>query len=186
MGLCWLVMVDAYLRPSELVEMLASQVVPKQPAAGMDRTALHINPDYRQRRGKTGELDESVLITRSWLGTALETYARKRSGHQRLWDFSLAELRLAFLSAAEAAGITFLKPVLYMARHSGASLDRLNDVYSLEEVQKRGRWRCMSSVRRYEKHALLQEVVSRLAKAKLDFAYQCAADVGTTVGRLFR
>jgi len=40
-----------------------------------------------------------------------------------------------------------------MARHSGPSLDKCYNRISLEEVQKRGRWRSTDSVRRHEKKA---------------------------------
>ena len=55
-----------------------------------------------------------------------------------------------------------MKPVLYMGRHSGASLDRLERRFSLEEVRKRGRWRSTASVARYEKRALVQDVLFRM------------------------
>ena len=184
MALCWLTMVDAYLRPSELVEMLVEQVVPSRASAGMRDVALHLNPDYRQRRGKTGELDESVLVSRRWLGNDLERYASGRARGQRLWPFTLTELRASFLKSADEVGISFLNPVLYMARHSGASVDRLQDRFTLAEVQKRGRWRCMSSVRRYEKHALLQEVLARMRPSKVACAEACAAKLEGVVTKL--
>ena len=51
----------------------------------------------------------------------------------------------------------------YMLRHGGASHDRATDERTLLEVQARGNWRCFESVRRYDKHARLGDVLSRLA-----------------------
>ena len=53
-------------------------------------------------------------------------------------------------------------PVFYMGCHSGASLDRPQGALTLEAVQKRGRWRSVASVRRYEKHALVQGVWNKM------------------------
>ena len=49
----------------------------------------------------------------------------------------------------------------YTLRHGGASEDRAVSAKSLEEVQKRGRWKSFTSVRRYEKLARLSLVMSK-------------------------
>ena len=92
-----------------------------------------------------------------------------------MWDFNLVELRKHFLTAAHRAGIGFLGAVLYMGRHSGASLDRLEERLSLIEVQKRGRWRSEGSVQRYEKRALVQEVFSRMTEKARSASLRCEA-----------
>ena len=190
MMLCWLLMVDCYFRPSELVEMVCSQVIRAQQGRGMTSTAFHVNPDYLGKASKTGELDESLLVGRPWLGKALERYLAQRvSGPlgkgQRLWSFGLPELRSAFVAAAHKAGIAFLRPVLYMGRHTGASLDRLEGRRTLDEVQKRGRWRSTNSVRRYEKHALVQEVLERMHPTKVAYCQQCEPKLREMLERLW-
>eukprot|EP00959_Pyramimonas_sp_CCMP1952_P197852 4137801-Pyramimonas_sp.AAC.1 len=55
-----------------------------------------------------------------------------------------------------------LLPVLYTARHRGASNDLFTGRISLQEVQRRGRWRQPSSVRRCEKRGLIQAVWSQM------------------------
>ena len=72
-------------------------------------------------------------------------------------------------------GVTFLKPVLYMGRHSGASLDRLEERLSLAEVRERGRWRCEGSVARYEMRALVQEVFNRMTARARAVCQRCEA-----------
>ena len=90
----------------------------------------------------------------------MEKLAAGRKPAEKLWHFTMPELRIKFMEACRLLGLEMLKPCLYMGRHSGASLDRLEGRYSLDEVQKRGRWRSTASVRRYEKHALVQKVVT--------------------------
>ena len=80
----------------------------------------------------------------------------------RLFDFNLDQMRWHFVQIAGQVGINQWNPVLYMARHTGASLDRLENRISLEEVRRRGRWAAESSVRRYEKRALVMEVFQSL------------------------
>ena len=166
MCLCWLMMVDCYLRPGEATELTPKQVIPGTPGTAMDRCALHVNPDYRMKYSKTGELDESLLVSRRWLGHAIESWAAKRADQDRLWPFTLAEIRHEFMKHALSLGLGPLKPVLYMGRHSGASLDRLEGRYGQAEAQRRGRWRCTSSVARHEKHALVQEVFQKLGRKR--------------------
>ena len=92
-----------------------------------------------------------------------------------IWDFTMGEFRNAFLEAAIGVGIKQWQPCLYMGRHTGASLDRLMGTLPLSEVQKRGRWKSETSVKRYEKRALVQEVYNSLTEAQ-QLAAQRKAD----------
>ena len=76
---------------------------------------------------------------------------------------------------ADRASVSFLSPVLYMGRHSGASLDRLEERLSLAEVRKRGRWRSETIVARYEKRALVQEVFNRMTARARAVCQRCEA-----------
>ena len=60
-------------------------------------------------------------------------------------------------------------------RSSTWQLDRLLDTLPLAEVQKKGLWRRESSVRRYEKRVLVQEVYNSLSKAQQQSAQRKAA-----------
>ena len=175
-------MFDTYLRPNEMIEMKTEQVIEPQAQRGMDRVALVINPEYYNRPSKTGELDESLHISRAWLGRLLLRYKRLRKS-PRLWDHNLLEMRRIFLLVAEDLCIGHLRPCLYMARHSGASIDRLENRLSLQEVQRRGRWRCEASVRRYEKRAMAQEVASRLSPVQMLAFTRAAAEIERILGK---
>ena len=74
-----------------------------------------------------------------------------------------------------ALGLERWRPVLYMARHTGASLDRLEDRISLEEVRRRGRWASDRSVKRYEKRAMIQEVFLAMTAQQRRYADIAAA-----------
>ena len=181
--MAWLLMVDGYLRPSEALRLRRSQFI--MPATGqpfMSRVAIHLNPRELRVRSKTGELDESVVVSRAWLSDALVLWiAHKPDGPA--FQVTLLGLRTAFLSVAAQLGLTKFKPVLYMGRHSGASIDRPEERLELDEVKKRGRWRTDSSVRRYEKRALVQKVLAEMSVAEVRMCARAAAQLQAALRR---
>ena len=50
----------------------------------------------------------------------------------------------------------------HQLRHSGPSHDRYNELRDFPDIQARGMWRQLQSVRIYEKHALLLQMWSVL------------------------
>ena len=130
-----------------------------------------INPAYRFRRPKTGELDDTLQVSRHWVDAALQKFVKKHVGSERLWSFTAAQMRVTLARITLDLLVTQLAPVLYSARRTGASTDRLENRIPLSEVQARGRWRSDASVRRYEKRALAQKVASLLSsRQKVLFA----------------
>ena len=182
-ALAWLTMVDAYLRPGECMRLVTSQVLPRTSQKWMDSVVLLLHPDERGIASNTGEMNESLAIRRPWLADLLNRWARSRRS-PAMWDCGLPELRANFLKAATMLELTPWRPVLYMGRHSGASLDRLEEVLSLAEVQRRGRWRSEASVRRYEKRALVQEVYLKLPLHVRKYAHRCEKDLVPLLLRL--
>ena len=81
MCLFWRMMVGCYWRPGEVTEMNPKQVVPRTP---------DVNPDYVMKYSKTGELSESLLVSRQWLGHVIESWAAKQANQDRLWSLTLA------------------------------------------------------------------------------------------------
>eukprot|EP00973_Karenia_brevis_P019093 2617324-Karenia_brevis.AAC.1 len=69
----------------------------------------------------------------------------KRDPEEFLFKFTYAQWANVAKRAAEAAHIMKLKPVLYMARHSGPSNDVAMRHRSLLEIKARGRWAADSS-----------------------------------------
>jgi hypothetical protein len=65
--------------------------------------------------------------------------------------------------------------VPYQLRHSGASHDRLKNLRALMEVLKRGRWRSLKSVARYERHASVAIEFRKLASHIQDHCVTCEA-----------
>ncbi|CAK0790966.1 unnamed protein product [Prorocentrum cordatum] len=175
----WLLMVDTYLRPGEAFRLTRGQVIP--PQAHMPKVTIHINPDYMKRPSKTGEMDETVDAARPWLGNPLVRLAQGPSSAP-LWTFTMAEAKDVFERATRALNLDKQLPVLYTARHSGASIDRFTGRISLQEVQRRGRWRQPSSVRRYEKRGLIQAVWSEMEPSARTYCPQAEAELPSLLG----
>ena len=127
---------------------------------------------------KIGEQDESLLIRRGWISQCLMAHLRGMRREGAISPFDLVLMRKAFMGACHKTSLMKLKPVVYMGRRSGASVGRSNGVLLLD-VQRRGRWRCMASVRRYEKPALLQEATAALTSPVLKSALGAEAQLPT-------
>ena len=179
----WLMMVDTYLRPGEAHRLSKGQVFP--PQAKMPKVTIHINPDYMKRPSKTGEMDETVDVARPWLA-ALIVQLGVGDPTDPLWDFTMTDAKRAFDNAAASLDLGKLQLVLYTARHSGASIDRFTGRISLQEVQRRGRWRQPNSVRRYEKRGLIQTVWSGMSERARKYCLQAEADLPTLLAAAFR
>ena len=171
MALSWLLMVDCYLRPGECLRLGRRQLLPKTKVKFMTTGVLLLHPDERGVCSKTGELNESLAIRRPWLSDMMCEWASSRRS-EMMWDHTAAQMRKLFLAAAHQLHLQKWRPVMYMGRHSGASLDRLQDVIPLREVQRRGRWNSETSVRRYEKRALTQEVYLSMPPAVRNRAHR--------------
>ena len=149
MAIAILIGVDAYLRPSELLSLRTSSLVPPSPESG-DSWSLLLHPSSRGARSKVGESDETVLLNSrrlTFLQPALRLLAEEGQD-QPLWHFDYPTL---YRTLAEIGRKMNLIIVPYLMRHSGVSIDRAEQVRSTEECQKRGRWKHPSSMRRYEK-----------------------------------
>ena len=161
----------AYLRPSECMGLLSEDLVP--PTRNITGFwTLIVCPQEREARTKTGAADDSVLLDSEqllWLGDLLAVLADRPRG-RKVWDFTYPELVVQFRRAASLAGVA---AVPYQLRHSGPSWDRLKNLRSLEEIQKRGRWVSFASVRRYEKHGQVAKAASSTPVAVRSYHDHC-------------
>ena len=65
---------------------------------------------------------------------------------------------------AEEAGVQVLRSHPYCLRHGGASRDSLHRLRTMEQIKKQGRWKCDSSVGRYNKHARVVAEANKLPR----------------------
>ena len=163
-----LLMFEGYLRSAELLSLRAFQIVPPVRNQGPQFVAVLAVAQELQEVSKTGESDISIsldLQRQASLGRVLLTIVRHLSPMQKVWPFEYDELSRVFRAAASAQSVAILKPTLHSLRHGGASHDRWVGARSLLDVQSRGAWKQMSSVKRYDKHARLTRQLNVLEPA---------------------
>ncbi|CAE7463997.1 unnamed protein product [Symbiodinium sp. CCMP2592] len=145
-----------YLRPGEVARLLVGGLVP--PIGVVTAWSLILHPLEQGTPSKTGEFDETVLFDLSeivWI--AEQTFRLLKVGHrgtsEPLFSVDLETVRSFMQSVGSRYGMEAAvgDPHPYRLRHGGPSRDILLGLRNLQEVQKRGRWRSFSSVRRYEK-----------------------------------
>ncbi|CAK0800111.1 unnamed protein product, partial [Prorocentrum cordatum] len=121
-------------------------------------------PEAGVARSKVGSADDTIPCDSGrcpWMCHIFKAL-KDRQSSRPLLDLSYPQFLCLFRRAATNIGVDV---VPYQGRHSGASLDRATGRRPLEEVQKRGRWAAMSSVKRYEKSGRLNESWEKLGDA---------------------
>ena len=165
MGLRLLLQHHTYLRPGEICNLRASQLVPAIPAGGIayNRWSINVAASEYFLPSKTGMMDESVLIDYGdWLHPYLRELVKNRRPEAPLWPFTQRQLCQCFAVVCSSLKFQALGPTLYSNRHGGASEDILRGRRTLAEAQRRGRWRTDTSVRRYCKEAKLMSELGKL------------------------
>ena len=101
------------------------------------------------------------------------------SGERRIFDgLILTGYEHAVASAADELGLNAFRvvPVVpYTFRHTGSSNDFIQKRRSLLSIQKRGRWKHLRSVTRYEKAGRVLRQWAKLLLARQDRARKAAA-----------
>ena len=129
--------------------------------------SLTPHPFDQQVPSKSGEFDDTVLVgnanpERNFVARLLALVHRPAAS---LLFHGLALHRYEKLvrSTSEQLGFDWLRLSPHMFRHGGPSRDALVGTMTLQQIQQRGRWKALESVRRYEKHAKLLRVAGRLS-----------------------
>lgn len=164
-----------YCRPGELRLATRRQLLPPVRSRGpLSRWSLTVAPQEDQPLtpqaiSKTGTMDDTILLDQPpWMAPLVKHHFLHLKPQDRLFDIPTATTVLEFQKAARLLGLESL--CLYQLRHGGASEDLLGHLRPLDEIQARGRWRTMSSLRRYAKPAQLHRLLNSLDQAKLSYA----------------
>ena len=86
---------------------------------------------------------------------------RSNGNAEKVWNFDYSDLVHVWRNACRALRLTAYVP--YQLRHGGPSHDRLQQTRSLEAIQKRGRWKQLRSVARYEKAGRVAQEAMKLS-----------------------
>eukprot|EP00973_Karenia_brevis_P002864 388771-Karenia_brevis.AAC.1 len=142
-----------------------------------------------------GKFDDSVLLddTRAgWLGKAMMLHVKTRRrellsrglvvdqlSDQPMWDFGSKEILEDVRRIAARQQTLWMFESLYVLRHGGASRDALMKLRSLPEIQRRGRWSSLDSVKHYEKHARTQSHLHQIPRSTLDYGLRSRTTFNT-------
>ncbi|CAK0789693.1 unnamed protein product [Prorocentrum cordatum] len=133
------------LRPGDIVK----------PGGGSQHWGLLMHPQERETPDKVGEFDLSVRLDSSWLrwiGPVLSEM-QMLGPRKPVWDFDYPELLRKMKAACRRMQLRPVTPC--QAGHSGASIDRASGERTQAEVRRRGGWRQLMNMARYEKSARL-------------------------------
>eukprot|EP00438_Fugacium_kawagutii_P014872 Skav225061 [mRNA] locus=scaffold2293:20241:21200:- [translate_table: standard] len=168
---------DTYMRPSEVLSLTFSQVLPPGPRCSerYQKWGILLAPQTVGKPTKTMELDVSILvgdISRPWLHTMLRSYSTRTSPSSKMFpDLDLSRYERIFSAAMKELDIP-LTVTPHVVRHSAASCDRFHKRRTLQQIQKRGRWATTKSVARYEKEALILHGWNQLSRTQQELVVQ--------------
>lgn len=175
---------SAYLRPGELITLRVMDLVPPpQYESAGKQWSLVIRPEQVGRSTKTGTFDDSVILDSPYtaeLGpmwaalVGCEPGSPWRVSSAPLFPFTQDQYSKSVKQAFTAVGGEALAAVAYSARHGGPAWDRYKKFRSVPEVKSRGRWLSDRSLRRYEKHSKLAQVMGMIAKPWQRYHALCA------------
>eukprot|EP00438_Fugacium_kawagutii_P013923 Skav213475 [mRNA] locus=scaffold565:39265:42440:+ [translate_table: standard] len=168
LALHMLMMFCLYLRPTEALRVRPVDVV--EPVKGGGRGyrdyTIVLHPLEVGTSSKTQEFDESLTLDLPYhkgVGHAIRSTCRRFNQELPFLRHSNAELQEFLETSSETLELGSLGPIHpYRFRHGGASHDMLHQHRDLQGVQKRGRWKSLSSVRRYEKGSRLAQLFASL------------------------
>ena len=159
-----MISLSGYLRPSEVLGLRKKDVI--KPVRGVSSYwTLLMFPEEELRRSKTGTYDDSVSLDSEYLQSFIDVWLvalTKGRAAGPLWSFDYATMLNEFQKSRDRLGLRELAP--YQLRHSGVSEDLNRRVRTFAEAQRRGKWRSMKSMMRYEKHARLQATASKYSE----------------------
>lgn len=181
-----------YLRPGEAARLRVRDLV--APVHNVGRSSqswsVVLHPWEEGIPSKTAEFDETVMFDLPQLHfipvqAVRLLNLRGKPQTAPIFSSTTTQLREVMEAIAKKNGLECLgAPHPYRLRHGGASHDFLHKQRSLTEIQRRGRWKSQSSVRRYEKGGRIAQLLQSLGQAKLDRVLAAARNIQKTVQSL--
>ena len=169
----WILLcLETYMRPSEALSLTPMQLVRPIPAAAGKLGYWTIVPRIAELEvpTKTGEFDTSLVMDlerHSILVPMLEYLKSHTAEGMQVFPFEHGTVASEIIMVLKQLHLSHLGLTAYCLRHGGASEDRAQNTRPLLEVMKRGGWKSLNSLRRYEKHGRLQLVLEKLPRRLL-------------------
>lgn len=160
-----------YLRPSEAFRLRVQDIVKpvRKGSRGYRHYSILLHPMEEGVPSKTLQRDEMLALDleyQKWLGPALVKTLRLDHRQKEHLAFNITQQQVIDFMGEhwEALGLkTIGEPHMYRLRHGGASHDAVCHYRPLAEIQTRGRWMSLKSVRNYEKGNRLMQLFGSLS-----------------------
>jgi hypothetical protein len=162
---------DIYARPAALLRLRREHCIPPVIGLGAARPhwAVVFFPSTEAERSKTFQQDDTVEVgvlgSRLYMNDVLKALVDSTPAESCLFNFEVPAYLRMVKAASAKVGLTAMNIVPHMFRHTGPSLDALNNV-DLRIIQRRGMWKARSSVDRYSKHGRYLRQLSKLSSAQ--------------------
>lgn len=159
-----------YLRPTEFQQLRVQDVVKPVRRGGKAyrHWSILLHPMEEGIPSKTKQWDEALtldLAHMASLGPAMSTVLRLGQRGKRELAFSVTSLELNNMLEEQWPRLQLQSlgnPHMYRLRHGGATYELANGLRSLQEVQLRGRWKAVKSLKNYEKGGRLAQLFGSL------------------------
>ena len=191
-----LIAFECYTRPSELLAVRPCDIVVLREKAvhRYPMISMRLAPSSDELAGgakatKAGEFDDTVVLGdavsskfgRAWIADLTAALAKRRAGLQQLLPITLGQWEASFRRAVSDLRLDSLRASPHTLRHGAASTDYALKARDLLEIQRRGRWKAVASVRRYEKSGRLAAQVALLSPQQLRQARALATSLPKTL-----
>lgn len=186
LGLTW----SLCCRPGESLKLIWGQIVAPNAVNKQWSVLLSMSSpiEGKSEPSKTGELDEAIVLDHpylKWMLKSLNTLKKVHGPDDQVFQFDLKKGSAMFSQAVDELGFQKVGiQCVYQIRHGSASTDMIKRQRSTEELMKRGRWKCLSSLRRYEQGGRLSQVFGKLTESQQSLALHAEKQVGATMVRL--
>jgi len=185
-ALAILVGTDGYLRPCELLDIRHHDVFlglgdPAMSLHGIDKPSILLRPERRGVPTKTNVFSDSVVMDGKiwpWLKDVLRKEIDQGRGEAQVFPVSQKVLNADISRGMKLLGLEGWGATGHILRHSGPAGDILAQRRTISEVQKRGRWACTESVRRYERSGQVGARMQLLASSQLAYIKECHETLG--------
>ena len=130
-----LVMFEAYLRPGEMLSLKPLEILGTD-GGGVRSWVILLFPQAGTARSKTRDADDTISLDSKrclWMGPVFERLQQRQPQDKVLLNLHCAEYLLLLRRAAANLQVDM---VPYQGRHSGASVDRAENLRTLESMQE--------------------------------------------------
>ena len=177
-----LLLFDTYMRLSEGLNMRVAHLVRPAPrlSSGFRHWAVRVRPDAETDPRKSGVFDDTIALDSKhlpFLGPVLCKLCANRQENDRMFPFSASEFRNVWYLAQKDLGLENATFVPHQLRHGGASTDAAESRREMTEIQRRGGWKVLENLCRYEKKGRLQKKMAALGDDTIEWCVKSSQRV---------